>query len=76
MKLQATAVLAFAALVSGCAAPPKYEWVKADATPATREANFSECQYQVKLNKIPSTEQAELISLCMRGKGYRFVQIN
>lgn len=59
-------------LLAGCAAPPKYEWVKDGASKFDQENALSECSYQIKLNKIAANEQQELLKLCMQGKGYRY----
>ena len=63
-------------LLAGCAAPPTYDWVKADTTKAVKDNNVSECVYQVRLNKTPANEQGELVRLCMQGKGFRYVRTN
>ena len=62
-------------LLAGCASP-HYDYVKNGATFAQKTDALSECQYQIKLNKTPVPEQAELRKLCMQGKGYRYRQIN
>ena len=71
-------IFTFAAsiIVTGCVAPPKYEWVKDSATPFNRETDLSECNYQIKLNKTPQGSETELLGLCMEGKGYRLKLVN
>lgn len=63
--------LALAALLSACASSARYHYAKDGASEYQRTDALSECQYQVKLNKIPANEQAELVQLCMQGKGFR-----
>ncbi|MDM5094984.1 hypothetical protein [Aeromonas rivipollensis] len=58
-------------VLSACSSTPSSEYTKAGASEAQRTDALSECQYQVKLNKIEDEEQAELINLCMQGKGFR-----
>ncbi|MDR3371450.1 hypothetical protein [Rhodoferax sp.] len=65
-----------ALLLTACAAPAQYGYVKAGASEEQRVDAQSECQYQIRLNKTPSTEQAELSRLCMQGKGFRLKRIN
>lgn len=63
-------------LLGACAAPPRYDWVKANTTNADKDTAISECQYQIKLNKTDPTQQGELLKLCMQGKGFRRQQVN
>ncbi|MNR43558.1 hypothetical protein D3C85_1621920 [compost metagenome] len=49
--------------------------MKEGASEAQRTDALSECQYQVKLNKIEEEQQEELINLCMQGKGFRLTAI-
>ncbi len=66
-----------AVLVAGCAAPPqKFDWVKEGASYHQRDTALSDCTYQIKLSKAASAEQAELLKLCMQGKGFRYKRIN
>lgn len=65
----------FAVTLAGCAAPPQYQWVKEGASSHERETASSECAYQIRLNKTPVNEQAELRNLCMKGKGWRLKQV-
>jgi uncharacterized lipoprotein YajG len=64
------------ALMTGCAAPQKFDWIKEGASKHEKESVLSECTYQIKLNKTSVTEQSELLKLCMQGKGYRYRQVN
>lgn len=65
-----------ALILSACAAPARYDWVKTGATNADKDTAVSECQYQIKLNKTDSTQQSELLKLCMQGKGFRLKRVN
>ncbi|MDU1145190.1 putative periplasmic lipoprotein [Aeromonas rivipollensis] len=62
-------------VLSACSSTPSSEYTKAGASEAQRTDALSECQYQVKLNKIEDEEQAELINLCMQGKGFRLTPV-
>ena len=64
-----------ALLLSACASPARYAWVKEGASDHQRTNDTSECTYQVRLNKTPAAEQKELHSLCMQGKGYRLKRV-
>lgn len=61
--------------LSACSSTPNSEYMKDGASESQRVDALSECQYQVKLNKIEDEEQAELINLCMQGKGFRLTPI-
>lgn len=65
-----------ALVLAACAAPPKFDWVKEGVSQHEKVNNFSECSYQIKLNKTPVAEQQELLKLCMQGKGFRYRQVN
>lgn len=65
-----------AVLISACAAPPRYDYVKEGASEFQRTDALSECRYQIRLNKTPATEEAELLKLCMQGKGFRLKKVN
>lgn len=65
-----------AVLVSACATPPRYDYVKEGASEFQRTDALSECRYQIRLNKTPATEEAELLKLCMQGKGFRLKRVN
>ena len=75
MKLQ-IAIVAVSAALAACASPPRYEYVKEGASAHQRTDALSECQYQIRLNKTPASEQHDLQRLCMQGKGYRWKQVN
>jgi hypothetical protein len=62
-------------LVSSCASPPKYDYVKQGVSEYQRTDAISECKYQIQLNKTPPEQQPELIKLCMQGKGFRLMQV-
>lgn len=51
----------------GTAAP---RYVK-QASEEDGQTAMSECEYQIRLNKTPKSEQDDLRNLCMQGKGYR-----
>ncbi|MFZ6753363.1 hypothetical protein ACO0KY_08300 [Undibacterium sp. Dicai25W] len=63
-------------LLSGCASPPRYDYVKQGASQYDKTNAMSECNYQIKLNKTAAQEQGNLLNLCMQGKGYRYVQVH
>ena len=69
-------LLCITALVTACATPARYEYTKEGASEFQRTDAMSECRYQIRLNKTPATEEAELIKLCMQGKGYRIKRVN
>ena len=70
-------VLVFVATVlAACASAPVFDYVKEGASKHQKTDALSECQYQIKLNKTPVTEQKELIKLCMQGKGYRLKRVD
>lgn len=75
MKLKITFMSAVV-LLSACASTPAFDYVKEGASQHQRTDALSECQYQVKLNKTPASEQEELIKLCMQGKGFRLKRVN
>ena len=66
----------FGTLILSACASPRYDYVKNGTTFAQKTDALSECQYQIKLNKTPIPEQAELRNLCMQGKGYRYKLVN
>jgi hypothetical protein len=69
-------VASLALLVGACAAPQKFDWFKDGASDFERETARSECSYQIKLNKTALVDQAELLNLCMKGKGFRFKPVS
>jgi hypothetical protein len=62
--------------ISACATPARYDYVKEGASEHQRTDALSECRYQIRLNKTPATEVAELEKLCMQGKGFRVKRVN
>ena len=62
--------------ISACAGPARYAYTKEGASEHQRTDAVSECRYQIKVNKTPATEEAELLKLCMQGKGYRLRRID
>jgi len=50
--------------------------VKEGASEHQRTDALSECRYQIRLNKTPASEEAELLKLCMQGKGFRLKRVN
>ena len=46
-------------ILSACASPARYAWVKEGASDHQRTSDTSECTYQVRLNKTPTAEQKE-----------------
>ena len=69
-------VFSLAALLSACAAPPRFDFVKEGASDHEKVNAESECKYQIRLNKTPATEADELKKLCMQGKGFRLKRVS
>lgn len=69
-------IIAVSAAISACATPARYDYVKEGASEHQRTDALSECRYQIRLNKTPATEEAELLKLCMQGKGFRLKRVN
>jgi hypothetical protein len=69
-------VIAIASGISACATPARYDYVKEGVSEHQRTDALSECNYQIRINKTPATEQAELLRLCMQGKGFRLKRVN
>lgn len=69
-------ILAVAAVVSACAASPRYAYVKEGVSDHQRTDALSECSYQIQLNKTAAAQQPALLKLCMQGKGFRLKQVN
>jgi hypothetical protein len=69
-------IIAIASAISACATPARYDYVKEGASEHQRTDALSECRYQIRLNKTPATEEAELLKLCMQGKGFRLKRVN
>lgn len=70
------AIVATTLFLAGCATTPQYDYTKEGASDHQRTDALSECQYQIRLNKTPANEQAELLRLCMQGKGFRLRRVN
>ena len=70
MKMQWIAAVLGAAALVGCASAPVMEWSKSGMTSADRLVAVSDCEYQIRMNKIPKKQHQELIALCMQGKGW------
>lgn len=68
--------IGIASTLSACVSPARYDYVKEGVSDHQKTDAISECQYQVKLNKTPTYEQADLIKLCMQGKGFRLKRVN
>ena len=64
-----------AVLLSACASPPRYAYVKEGASAHTTQSAMAKCEYQVKLQKTPVGEQAGLKRLCMEGEGFRYKRV-
>lgn len=69
-------IIAVASTISACATPARYHYVKEGASEYQRTDALSECRYQIRLNKTLATEEAELLQLCMQGKGFRLKRVN
>lgn len=69
-------VIVLASGLFACATPARYDYMKEGASEHQRTDALSECNYKIRLNKTPTTEQAELLKLCMQGKGFRLKRVN
>ena len=69
-------VLACAALLTACSSPPRYAYQKEGSSAHTTKSALAKCEYQVKVNKTPISEQEALRKLCMEGEGYRLRRVN
>ena len=67
-------ILGISLALFGCASEPKYEYSKDGASEYDRTSALSDCTYQIRLNKVKESEAQELLTLCMQGKGYRYVR--
>ena len=74
MKIAFAAAMAL--LLTACASPVRYAWVKEGASAHATESDLSKCNYQIKLQKAPALEQEELRALCMKGEGYRLKRVS
>ena len=75
MKMLLTAVVLLP-ILAACTTPPRSAWVKDGATESDRTTALSQCQYEMRLNKVPAKERFDLLQLCMQGKGYRYRRVN
>ena len=73
MKTAAAAALVLS--LAACSSTPKAEWVKPSASKQETYTQFSDCNYQVGLAKVPEGEREQMVAHCMRGKGYRYVAV-
>jgi hypothetical protein len=58
-----------------CSSPPKAEWVKPNASKDETYTQFSDCNYQVGLARVPDGDRELMVAHCMRGKGYRYIAV-
>ena len=65
-----------AALLSACAGPARYAYVKEGASSRQTQSAMSKCEYQVRLQKTAAAEKNALIKLCMEGEDYRLKRVN
>ena len=70
MNIKLICSLLSGALLVGCASTPTMEWGKAGTGSADRLKELSDCEYQIRMNKIAKKQHEELIALCMQGKGW------
>lgn len=56
-------------MLAACSSTPHYS--KQGAGEEDAKTSMSECEYQIRLNKTPKSDQDDLRNLCMQGKGYR-----
>lgn len=59
-----------AAILSGCATPQK-TWQKEGVSRDGAATAYSECKYQIGLNKVATVDREQLTKDCMQGKGFR-----
>jgi len=70
MQIKLIVGVVAAVVLSGCASAPVMEWGKSGSTSADRLVAVSDCQYQIRMNKVAKKQQEELVALCMQGKGW------
>lgn len=75
MPMKHLLAAALALSVVACSSTPKAEWVKPGASKQETYTQFSDCNYQVGLAKVPEGEREQMVAHCMRGKGYRYVAV-
>ena len=68
-------ILLFVGLATAFATPAKFDYVKEGASAFQKERSISECSYQIVLHKNSPAAQAQLLHICMQGKGYRYRQV-
>lgn len=68
-------IASVALLLSACAAPVRYDYVKEGVSEHLKTEALSECQYQIRLRTTPAVEQAESRKLCMQGQGFRLARV-
>ena len=68
-------IASIALLLSACAAPVRYDYVKEGASEDMKTEALSECQYQIRLRTTPAAEQAESRKLCMQGQGFHLARV-
>jgi PBP1b-binding outer membrane lipoprotein LpoB len=76
MKKLILTTIALSVFLTGCVSSSIYDFEKEGANSYEKTNTQSECSYQIKLNKTPKKEQAELLNLCMEGNGYRYNKVN
>jgi hypothetical protein len=65
-----------ALLLSACAAPARYDYVKEGVPEHLKAEVLAECQYQVRLRVTPTDEQAESRKRCMQNQGFRLARVS
>ena len=68
-------IASIALLLSACAAPVRYDYVKEGVSEHLRTEALSDCQYQIRLRTTPAAEQAESRKLCMQGQGFHLARV-
>ena len=63
-------------VLTGCASPQQYDWVKEGVSSHEKESVLSECKYNILLNKTELSQQQELLGLCMQGQGFRYKPVS
>ena len=62
-------------LLTACAAPQKFSWVKPGVSQQDADSALARCEFQVRMAGKTVAERQELTSLCMRGEGFRWVPV-
>ena len=68
-------IASIALLLSACAAPVRYDYVKEGVSEDLKTEALSDCQYQIRLRTTPAAEQAESRKLCMQSQGFRLARV-